>query len=827
MLVLALFPLLATAAPVGKETARRAAATFLANNGVRSNTLTDLTETAGFAHLYIFNGDAGFVVMPTDDCVQPILGYSLTDKLDIENMPDNKKAWLQEYSDKIGEAIKTNLRLTPQMSQQWADLLVGCRNAGRASSVVEPLIQTRWNQSYPFNIYTPSGCPTGCVATAMAQVMKYWNYPEHGIGNHSYIPRDNPDYGEQFADFNATYYDWDSMSTIYGSNNTDNQKRAVATLMYHCGVSVEMNYAPSASGAATINVAEALKNYFNYSSDVRHLDRSNYADSAWIALLKAELDSGRPIQYHGSGSGGGHSFVCDGYNSDDYFHFNWGWGGYCDEYYTVNNLNPGPGGIGSGSNGIYNDGQGAVIGIHPSICAAEAPTNLIYSQNERQVTFEWEMASGAVSYNVYCNGSLLDNVMASNYTCTVPFGTSIFFVRSVDATGTLSLSSNAVTVLMDYQFPVVTDLAASIEGNNVCFNWTTPEWCYPETPSNMLTYGNATSSNSSVGYQGSDCMYWGHRYVAADLTDYNRMAVYKVSFFANESGAYQLFIYQGTDSNHPQTLVLQQSFSVGTTGWNDVDLTSPLQIDATQDLWVFIYDPEYRDYPAVYSSFENGEGSYLTNREPTTAVVLFSNIAFLIRTYLTDGTYTFNVYRDNECVASNVNDTTYYVSDLDPGSYAYVVRTNYYGGESNASNTVNVASMATGWNWFAPMVATTMTDLETAVGAANLEATLPSAFDDPIAPGAMVKVKTRQACAFVTEGPSSATVTIGPGLNWFGFTGSNGTPIADVFATPAEGDKIMAQDEGFAVFEDGTWKGTLTTLRRGLGYIYFSPSRVR
>ena len=91
----------------------------------------------------------------------------------------------------------------------------------------------------------------------------------------------------------------------------------------------------------------------------------------------------------------------------------------------------------------------------------------------------------------------------------------------------------------------------------------------------------------------------------------------------------------------------------------------------------------------------------------------------------------------------------------------------------------------------------------------------------------MVKVKTRQACAFVTEAPSSATVTIGPGLNWFGFTGSNGTSLAEVFATPAEGDKIMAQDEGFAVFEGGTWKGTLTTLRRGLGYIYFSPSRVR
>ena len=539
---------------VTPEAARIAATTFMNNNGTKAVELTDISKEAGFPNLYIFTAEKGFVVMAADDCVQPVLGYSLTGTFVTENMPDNVKGWLQGYSDEIQYSIDNQLKASSETAQQWKDLCSGNPNMPKATTVVTPLLQTQWNQGNPYNLLCPSNSVTGCVATAMAQVMKYWNYPAHGIGWHSYIPGTHPEYGELYAEYNSTNYDWNNMTNTYGSSSTDAQKQAVATLMYHCGVSVDMDYSPSSSGAVTSYVADALKLYFNYSSEAQHLSRSAYSESDWINMLKADLNQNRPIQYHGNGSGGGHSFVCDGYDSDNYFHFNWGWGGYCDAYYSINNLNPGPGGIGSGSNGIYNNNQGAIFGVHPSDCTASAPNNLTCTQNGRNLTLQWTAASGAASYNIYCNMSLVGNVTTNSFAYTAPFGSSRYYVRSVDANGELSLSTNMVTVTVDYQMPVVDDLAASVSGSNVSLSWTAPEWCYPETPSATLTYGNGNYTGSSLGYHdGTTTMYWGHKYPASSLSTYSNMVVYKVSFYAKYTGSYKVYVYQGTTSDHPQT----------------------------------------------------------------------------------------------------------------------------------------------------------------------------------------------------------------------------------------------------------------------------------
>ena len=368
---------------VDQGRARQAATTFLNNNGAQTRGLTDVTSATGFSNVYVFTTENSFVLMAADDRVQPILGYSLNGRFDIENMPDNKRAWIEEYTHEIQYAIEHQTRASSEVTQQWRDLVEGRPNAGRATTAVSPLVQTKWDQLSPYNMLCPGGSVTGCVATAMAQIMKYWNYPSHGIGSHSY---NDPTYGVMSADFQSTTYDWNNMTNTYSSSSTNAQKQAVATLMFHCGVSVEMEYSPNGSAAATVDVAYALKTYFGYSDDVQHLSRSAYSDADWIALLKTELNNSRPIQYHGSGSGGGHSFVFDGYNNNNYFHVNWGWSGSCDEYYAISNLNPGPGGTGSGAYGIYNNNQGAVIGIHPSGSTANAPTNLTYSQNGRTVT---------------------------------------------------------------------------------------------------------------------------------------------------------------------------------------------------------------------------------------------------------------------------------------------------------------------------------------------------------------------------------------------------------------------------------------------------------
>ena len=685
-LVLMMFLLIlaygAKANPVDDARARRVATTFLNNNGVRSVGLTDVSFVAGFSNVYVFTTETSFVLLAADDRVQPILGYSLTGGFDVENMPGNKRAWIQGYSDEIRYAVDNQLRASSEVMQQWRDLAEGNPNTSRAITEVAPLLQTQWNQGSPYNLLCPGGSVTGCVATAMAQIMKYWNYPEHGIGSHSYT---HATYGELSADFQSTTYDWTNMTNTYGSSSTNAQKMAVATLMYHCGVSVDMNYSPNASGASSAIVAEALKDYFNYSSETVFHNRSGYADNTWITMLKNDLNLSRPVWYCGTGSGGGHAFVFDGYNSSDYFHVNWGWGGYCDEYYTINNLNPGPGGIGSGSNGIYNDSQGAVFGIRPSECTANAPANLTYTQNGRNVTLSWSAASGASSYKVYCNNSFIGNASSTSFTDTAPFGSSVYYVRSVDSQGRLSLSSNAVTVIVEYSAPVVDDLAATVSGNSVNLTWSAPNWCYPATPTATMTYGNG---NFAGGF-GSTNLYWGHRYPASSLSSYNNMKVYKVSFYARETGPYQVHVYKGTTSNHPQTQLLQQSFSVGSLGWSEVDLSTPIQIDASYDLWVFISDPENRDYPATFCNYSGSDGNYYSSN-PTSWVGTYGNAAFLIRTFVSDGTYTYNIYRNGTSIANNLSSTTYSDNNLATGIYNYYVKTNYYAGETNASNQVSV-----------------------------------------------------------------------------------------------------------------------------------------
>jgi len=700
---------------VSPETARKVAQTFLNNNGAKSAQLTDLSKAAGFANLYIFNGEEGFVVMAADDCVKPILGYSLTGKFVAEGMPENVRGWLQGYDDEIQYAIDSKMKATGETTRLWKALVEGNNTkAAKVTAVIEPLIQTKWNQGSPFNNFCPlldnRKTVTGCVATAMAQVMNYWQYPSMGVGSHSYLwTKGNQ---ELSANFGATEYDWNNMTNTYNSSSTDAQKIAVATLMHHCGVSVDMNYdysqqgtSHSGSGAITAYVADALKIYFNYSSEIQHLSRSAYSDSDWINMLKEDLDLNRPIQYHGSGSGGGHSFVCDGYNSDDYFHFNWGWSGNCDAYYTINNLNPGPGGIGSGSYGIYNDGQGAIFGVHPSANDA-MPSNLTYTLTGlHNLTLSWTAANGAASYNIYRNSILVGNTTETTYTETAPFGNNVYYIRSVDANGELSLSSNTVTVTIAYQTPIVNDLGAALSGNDVVLNWTAPEWCYPETPTGTLTYGTQIKIGSLYPW-GENSMYWGHRHLASTLTNYDGMKLYSVEFYISEPGEYQICIYNGTTTGTytcPQTSICSSpTVNFTDIGWHSIGLTTPVVIDATQDLWVFVHNPqpiaELKSYLCTDSD-QNAYGVYYSANPSSYTHNNAPGYAFLLKTYLTDGTYTYNLYDGTTTVASNINATNYTVSNVtDNAAHQYTVKTNYYGGESAASNmaglTLGTASLS-------------------------------------------------------------------------------------------------------------------------------------
>ncbi len=228
----------------------------------------------------------------------------------------------------------------------------------------------------------------------MAQVMKYWNYPTNGTGSHSY---NHPTYGTLSADFGNTTYDWDNMLNVYTSSATQQQKDAVATLMYHCGVAVEMYYGIEESSAYLFWLEDNLINFFGYNpTTIQHLDRSNYSNTEWENILKAELDAGRPILYSGDNGStdveniSSHEFICDGYDANDYFHINWGWGGDCDGFFLIDDLAPGSGGIGGGMYD-YRYYQTAIIGVQPNASYFESlvvtPENLYFGYEGGSLNF--------------------------------------------------------------------------------------------------------------------------------------------------------------------------------------------------------------------------------------------------------------------------------------------------------------------------------------------------------------------------------------------------------------------------------------------------------
>lgn len=230
------------------------------------------------------------------------------------------------------------------------------------SAQVSPLLNTAWDQTCYYNdscppdpVAPPNLCGkvwVGCVATAMGQLMHYHSWPLQGQGSNSYF---SIYYGQQTADFGATTYDWALMPNVLNQASPE-----VARLLYHCGVSVNMNYHLLGSGALTSSAGNALKTYFGYDSSLALHFASTYTPSAWIDLLKNELDSARPVIYRAeqSGGGAGHAWVMDGYDGAGLFHSNWGWGGYYNGYYNLNALHP--------NLNNFNQNQGALIGIRPA-----------------------------------------------------------------------------------------------------------------------------------------------------------------------------------------------------------------------------------------------------------------------------------------------------------------------------------------------------------------------------------------------------------------------------------------------------------------------------
>lgn len=346
-------------APVNQSVALQEAEDFLASSpvGIRrapaigGMALSEAyTSKSGSTPLYyVFNSDSGFVIVSADDRLPAILGYSDSGKFDVDKLPINFKSWLEGYD----KEIKRFVASAPESGEGRRQEI---RRVKRES--ISPLLTTKWDQGSPYNLLCPtdangSRCVTGCVATAYAQIMKYHNWPR------------NPEGTVGDIDLSKTTYNWRQMIDDYSDGNyTASQAQAVATLMHECGVAVNMRYSAWASGAYDYSVQYAMPVYFKYSPDLQILYKDYIPQREWSQMIYDELQASRPVFYTGSSSEGGHAFVCDGYSENDYFHFNWGWGGYEDGYFLLTALNPASGGAGSYEAG-YTSHQSIIIGIKP------------------------------------------------------------------------------------------------------------------------------------------------------------------------------------------------------------------------------------------------------------------------------------------------------------------------------------------------------------------------------------------------------------------------------------------------------------------------------
>lgn len=591
-LILLIFTLAATFAasanPVSVSRARAVGSTWLSARGHAGIVKLDVMESP-FAGVYVFNADGGgFVLVAADDCARPVLGYSLTGSFRIEDMPANVRSWLEDYGREIGKAkdVKQGSR-GDAIAAEWRQLSAGVAPEQPLTTAVSPMLTTTWDQSPLYNDMCPydsvygQRVVTGCVATATAQIMKYWNHPATGYGSHSYLAQnDHINYGVLSANFGATSYAWDIMPNALTVASSQAEHDAVALLMLHVGIAVEMHYnVSSQNGSGAYNHSDyypssmsALVNYFKYAPDIVVVAPGYYDNATYSAMLRAELDQQRPILYDGRDATAGHSFVCDGYDEGGYFHFNWGWGGYCDGYYALGALNPAPGGTGGNATYTFNMSNTAMLCIRPN--------------------------------NSFGNGGTVTvNIVGGNSACTVTGAGTYNFGDTV------SLAASAPE---GYRFAGWSDNSQDnprsfiMTGGNYSFTAR-----FETIGTDTMSYCGSLGHQSYWGeYQQGFDKYWGIKLPSSTLTSGRTLKA--VDFYVGSSyygGYFDLTVYSGTTA--PTDTVYTTSLWVDYSdreGWYAVFLPTPYTVEAGKSIWITFHNNDILFPATVTASCGNPDG---------------------------------------------------------------------------------------------------------------------------------------------------------------------------------------------------------------------------
>jgi hypothetical protein len=361
-----------------KATSTRLMSNAPANSSISVAYIAKEEKSDSLICFYVFNRGVndGYIIVSAEDNATEILGYCDQGSFDYSTLPDNMKGWLEGYREEI-----TYIRAHSNLASEG--LVANSVNSASPTTIAPLLGNIKWDQGAPYNslcpLYLPNTyCATGCAATAMAQIMYFHKWPNTGVSSHSYSPYIQ--YGNALsANFAETTYRWNDMTPTYNEESTEAAKNAVATLMLHCGIAIDMDYG-AASGALSKKWCYALTNYFNYDKGLGYKNRDNYGAEEWEGIIRNELINSRPVYVTGFSSNGGHAFVCDGYDSQGFFHINWGWSGMSNGYFRTTALTPATQGIG-GSDGGFNYRQSILIGIQRPLENSKKDIELISSES--------------------------------------------------------------------------------------------------------------------------------------------------------------------------------------------------------------------------------------------------------------------------------------------------------------------------------------------------------------------------------------------------------------------------------------------------------------
>ena len=664
-LVLALGIGTAFAGPVSQSQAKYVGQQFVAANFAASMQGLELTlahtgySTRGEVGYYAYNvGNEGFVIVSADDNYRPIIGYSNEGIFDVQHMSPACAYYLNDIIESRS-ATRASNPVDPTVPTEWKSVTntgkLISRNNGRA---VPYLVKAKWDQSpAPYNSMCPAEpassdghVVTGCVATAMAQIMSYWKYPAQGQGSHSYY---HPVYGNQSVNFGQATYNWDDALNSYDGSYTTEQGQLVAKISYHCGVAVDMNYdyvssAPNSphqgSGALSESVPGAISNYFRFSNAASLQARSSHTLVAWQNKLKEQFDMGWPVYYAGRGEGG-HAFICDGYDDFDYFHFDWGWGGYLNAYFAIDALNPG--------SSTFNTDQRAIINFVPLDVynsTAQTPINFNVTpanNYELAATLSWTNPTKTMNN---ANITTIDKVIVTRD------GEIIHVEENATPGATMTITDNTVPRFDAFNYSVY----AVVNGahgkvaykNNVVFG-----------PS--CTWNIAISQASMTGFKGG------------------------IIHVYNSAGTE---IAQVTTTNgNVQTIPVEVPLGMVSFGWSaptqDAAFNMGFLIKNSENATVYTYSGTSTDMPVgVFFTTNNGCGNQPAVGAPSNliAVIDETNPENVIVSW--DGVreegYGYVVYRDDVVYRLIPNGTSFVDHDLTMGGHCYYVSFLSYGGEN-------------------------------------------------------------------------------------------------------------------------------------------------